>query len=220
MIPAAGLTLLISSRNYSSWCLRGWLMAKLSGLAFEVQSVSLDDPSVRAELLLRSSSILVPNLMHGAVAVWDTLAIGEYFNELAPEAEMLPADRATRARCRSICGEMHSGFDALRSSLPMNLRGHHPGFAVWSGVQADIERIGVIWRECLAGGGPFLFGERPTMADAMYAPVATRFATYDVALDAVCAGYVETIMGWDYMLEWIAAARTEPQAIQELDVEF
>ena len=141
MIPAAGLTLLISSRNYSSWCLRGWLMAKLSGLAFEVQSVSLDDPSVRAELLLRSSSILVPNLMHGAVAVWDTLAIGEYFNELAPAAGMLPADRAARARCRSICGEMHSGFDALRSSLPMNLRGHHPGFAVWSGVQADIERI-------------------------------------------------------------------------------
>jgi glutathione S-transferase len=214
-------TLLISSRNYSSWSLRGWLMTRLAGLEVQVQSVSADDPAARAELLLRSSSILLPNLLHEGLTVWDTLAIAEYLNERFPEAGMLPADRVARAHCRSISGEMHSGFDALRSSLPMNLRSRRPGFVVWSGVQSDIDRIGTIWRGCAARwGGPFLFGAAPTTADAMYAPVATRFVTYDVKLDQVCADYVETIMAWPPMQAWIAAALSEPAEIQELDVEF
>ena len=213
--------LMISSRNYSSWSLRGWLLAKLSALEVEVRSVSVDDPAVRSELLLRSSSILLPCLVHNGLSVWDTLAIGEYLNELCPQARMLPQDRGARARCRSICGEMHSGFDALRSSLPMNLRSRRPGFAIWSGVQSDIDRIGTIWRDSIAEhGGPFLFGERATIADAMYAPVATRFVSYDVALDPVCAAYVDTIMDWPPMGEWIADALREPQEIQELDVDF
>ncbi len=214
-------TLLISSRNYSSWSLRGWLLVKLSGLEVDVQSVSGDDPAVRAELLLRSSSILLPNLVHDGISVWDTLAIAEYLNETFPKAGMLPADRAARARCRSICGEMHSGFDALRSSLPMNLRARRPGFVVWSGVQSDIERIGAIWRECLdVWGGPYLFGTRPTTADAMYAPVATRFVTYDVKLDGPCNRYVDTILDWAPMQEWIGLAKREAEEIQELDVDF
>ena len=184
-MPKAVLT--ISSKNYSSWCLRGWLLCKLAGLEFEEAVVSMADPSARAELLLLSPSFLVPSLTHDGVRVWDTLAIAEYLAETFPKAGLLPTDRAARAHCRAICGEMHSGFYNLRSALPMNLKAHHPGFKVWAGAQADIERVMAIWRECLdTYGGPFLFGGL-TMADAMYAPVCSRFVTYDVKLDAKCA---------------------------------
>ncbi|MGH8514296.1 MAG: glutathione S-transferase, partial [Gammaproteobacteria bacterium] len=181
-------TLTISSKNYSSWALRGWLMTKFSGLPFSEKVISPDDPAMRAELLLLSSSFLVPCLSHNGLMVWDTLAIGEYLNEIKPAAHLLPEDRAKRTRCRSICGEMHSGFGPMRSALPMNLKADFPGFSVWSGVQGDIERVRTIWRECLdTYGGPYLFGGL-SLADAMYAPVCTRFLTYDVKLDSDCAG--------------------------------
>jgi glutathione S-transferase len=216
----ATTTLTISSRNYSSWSLRGWLLVKFSGLAFEEILVPPADPDVRAELLLLSPSILVPRLEHEGARVWGTLAIAEYLNEVRPGTGLLPADRVARAHCRSICGEMHSGFSALRSALPMNLRAHCPGFSVWSRAQDDIDRITAIWHHCLATyGGPFLFGPR-SMADAMYAPVVTRFLTYDVSLDETSAGYCQTIMALPEMQVWIAAARQEPDAIDELDVEF
>ena len=170
---------------------------------------------------MRTSSILVPCLIHGDVSVWDTLAIAEYLNEQFPGAGMLPAEKHARARCRSISGEMHSGFSALRSSLPMNLRFRKPGFTVWSSAQADIDRITSIWRDCLGTWkGPFLFGRKPTIADAMYAPVATRFLSYDVALDELSAGYVETVMRWPPMVEWVADSRNEPEEIIELDLDF
>ena len=121
----------ISSKNYSSWCLRGFLLCKLAGLDFEEKVVSLDDPSARAELLLLSPSFLVPSLTHAGVRIWDTLAIAEYLAEEFPDAALLPVERGPRALCRSICGEMHSGFYNLRSALPMNLKAHHPGFKVW-----------------------------------------------------------------------------------------
>ncbi|HVB48255.1 MAG TPA: glutathione S-transferase family protein [Burkholderiales bacterium] len=213
-------TLSISSKNYSSWSLRGWLLARMSGIAFEEVLVPPDDSQARAELLLLSPSILVPCLTHRGVRVWDTLAIAEYLNEIAPKAGILPAERDARAYCRSICGEMHSGFSALRSALPMNLKAHFPGFRVWSRAQADVERVTEIWRECLsAHGGPYLFGER-SMADAMYAPVVTRFLTYDVKLDQACAGYAARIIAWPDMAEWFAAARLEQTDIDELEVEF
>ncbi len=180
----AKTTLTISSKNYSSWSLRGWLLAKFSGLEFEEVVTAPDDASARAELLLLSSSILVPCLRHEGATVWDTLAIAEYLNEIMPHSGLLPEDRVQRAHCRSICGEIHSGFTTLRASLPVNLKGHFPGFKIWSRAQADIDRVCTIWRDCLAqSGGPFLFGERRTMADAMYAPVVTRFMTYDVKLE-------------------------------------
>ena len=135
----AKATLTISSKNYSSWCLRGWLMAKWAGLDFDEQIVSADDPTVRAELLLQSSSIRVPTLIHNGISIWDTLAIGEYLNELNPKAGLLPKEPEARARCRSICGEMHSGFLQLRSALPMNIKARHPEFTAWSGAQDDIE---------------------------------------------------------------------------------
>jgi glutathione S-transferase len=213
--------LTISSKNYSSWCLRGWLMAKWAGLDFAEQIVSSDDPSVRAELLLQSSSILVPALTHNGIAIWDTLAIGEYLNEKFPKAGLLPKEPAARAHCRSICGEMHSGFAALRSALPVNLKSTKPGFVVWSAAQADINRILKIWHECFdRWKGPYLFGDKPTMADAMYAPVCTRFRTYCVVLDAGADAYCERIMTLPTMIEWIEAAQLEPEEMPELDAEF
>ena len=217
----AEATLLISSKNYSSWSLRGYLLARLSGIDFAEERVSPDDPRAKEELLMRTSSILVPCLIHGDVSVWDTLAIAEYLNEQFPAAGMLPGEKHARARCRSISGEMHSGFSALRSSLPMNLRFRKPGFTVWSSAQADIDRITSIWRECLGTWkGPFLFGRKPTIADAMYAPVTTRFLSYDVALDDLSAGYVKTIMNWPPMAEWVEDSRNEPEEIIELDLDF
>jgi glutathione S-transferase len=137
-----------------------------------------------------------------------------------PEAKLLPADRILRAHCRSISGEIHSGFTTLRASLPVNIKGHFPNFKVWSRAQADIDRICTIWRECLSkSGGPFLFGTR-SMADAMYAPVVTRFATYDVKLDPQLSAYASMVMNLPEMQEWIAAARQEPTDIEELEVEY
>jgi glutathione S-transferase len=213
--------LTLSSKNYGAWSLRGWLMARLAGLDFTEKVIPPDDPSMKAEMLLLSSSMLVPSLQHAKVKVWDTLAIGEYLNEIKPKAGLLPADAVARAHCRAICGEMHSGFSALRSSLPMNIKAHFPAFKVWSRAQGDIDRIVAIWKECLATyGGPYLFGRQPCMADAMYAPVVTRFLTYDVALDKVCAAYCKRIMELPAMQEWVAAAKAEPEEIDELDAEF
>jgi glutathione S-transferase len=217
----AEATLLISSKNYSSWSLRGYLLATLSGIDFSEERVAPDDPRAKEELLMRTSSILVPCLIHGDVSVWDTIAIAEYLNEQFPDAGMLPSERHARARCRSISGEMHSGFSALRSSLPMNLRFHKPGFTVWSSAQADIDRITTIWRDCLSTWkGPFLFGEKPTIADAMYAPVVTRFLSYDVAVDDLCKRYGDTIMDWAPMKAWVEDSRNEPEEIIELDLDF
>ncbi|WP_029351631.1 glutathione S-transferase C-terminal domain-containing protein [Bosea sp. 117] len=210
----------LSSKNYSSWSLRGWLMCRMAGLDFAEDRLSADDPSIRAELLLQSSSFLVPSLTHEGRRIWDTLAIGEYLHEIAPEAGLLPKDQAARAHCRSICGEMHSGFANLRSALPMNIKAHHPGFKVWTGAQADIERILAIWRECLKTyGGPYLFGAM-SMADAMYAPVCSRFTTYDVKLDPATKVYCALILSHPAIREWSAAAKEEPDELEELDVEF
>ena len=213
--------LTISSKNYGAWALRGWLCARLAGLAFTEHVISPDDPAMKAEMLLLSSSMLVPSLQHNGITVWDTLAIAEYLNEIKPKAHLLPADVAARAHCRAICGEMHSGFASLRGSLPMNIKAHFPAFKIWSRAQADIDRIVAIWTECLSRyGGPYLFGKTPCMADAMYAPVVTRFLTYDVALNPVCAAYCQHIMALPAMQEWIAAAKQEPDDIDELDAEF
>jgi glutathione S-transferase len=213
--------LTISSKIYSSWSLRGWLLCRMAGLDFKEDLLSSDDASARAELLLLSPSFLVPCLTHNGLKVWDTLAIAEYLHENFPQAGLLPKDMAARTHCRSIAGEMHSGFSNLRSALPMNLKAHYKGFKIWAAAQGDIERITTIWRECLTQyGGPYLFGATPSLADAMYAPVATRFATYDVKLDRACADYCETILNLPEMLEWTEAARTEKAGIEELEAEF
>ena len=214
-------TLTISSKNYSSWSLRGWLMLKMSGLPFEEVVVSPDSASARAELLLLSPSMLVPCLHHNGVEVWDTLAIGEYLNEVAPKAGLLPTNIVQRAHCRAICGEMHSGFAALRASLPMNIKASFKGFKVWGKAQSDIDRIVDIWSDCFNRyGGPYLMGKTPTLADAMFAPVCSRFSSYDVKLSAECAAYVKLILSHNAMKEWIRDAKAEPEDIVELEVEF
>jgi len=213
--------LTISSRNYSSWSLRGWLLCRMAGLDFEEAVLSVDDPSARAELLLLSPSFLVPCLIEGEIKVWDTLAIAEYLQETVPGAALLPKDLAARTHCRAVSGEMHSGFANLRSALPMNLKARYPHSKIWMGAQPDIDRVVSIWRECLKTyDGPYLFGAKPTLADAMYAPVCTRFLTYGVKLDRLCADYCETIMNLPDMIEWVEAAKAEPDAVEELEAEF
>ncbi len=193
----------------------------MAGLEFEERILPPDDPSWRAELLLLSPSFLVPCLTHGKIKVWDTLAIAAYLAETFPQAGLLPKDRAARAHCHSISGEMHSGFANLRSALPMNLRAKHKGLTVWAGAQPDIERVVAIWRECLAEyEGPYLFGAAPNMADAMYAPVCTRFLTYGVKLDRACADYCDTIMNLPDMMEWVEGAKAEKVDLEELEAEF
>ncbi len=214
-------TLTIISRNHGAWSLRAWLLCRFAGLDVEVRALSPDAASARAELLHLSPSFLTPRLEHGDVAVWDTLAIAEYLHETSPEAGLLPADRVARAHCRSVSGEMHAGFANLRAALPMDLRAHHPGFRVYAGAQADIDRIQTVWEECLGSyGGPFLFGASPTTADAMYAPVCTRFATYAIELDAVCADYCDRMLGLPDMVAWTEAAAEEAEPVTELEVEF
>jgi glutathione S-transferase len=217
MAPAK---LTISSKNYSSWSLRGWLLCRMAGLDFEEVRTDLDDSAARQELLLLSPSVLVPRLSHDGVTVWDTLAIAEYLAEIAPQAGLLPAERAARAHCRSVCGEIHSGFYNMRSALPMNLKARHKAFKIFSGARPDVERIRAIWSECLnAYGGPYLFGAL-SMADAMYAPVCARFRTYAVELEPALAAYCERIFSWPLLQEWTEGAIAEPDEIVELDVEF
>jgi glutathione S-transferase len=217
----AAATLTLSSKNYSSWSLRGWLLCRLAGLRIVEQTIALDDPENRAELLLLSPSVLVPRLTHEGASVWDTLAIAEYLHELYPNVGMYPTDRKARAHCRSVSGEIHSGFANLRSALPMNLKVRHSKFPIFPGARPDIERVETIWAECLGSyGGPWLFGDEPTVADAMFAPVAQRFLTYAVPVSQATAAYCQTINSWSLMREWIEDARAEPDEMIELETEF
>jgi glutathione S-transferase len=213
--------LTIISRNYGSWSLRGWLLCELAGLEVEVITVAADDESARAELLLLSPSYLVPRLEREEVTVWGAWAIAEYLDELELPGRMFPVERKARGHCRSICGEMLSGFANMRSALPMNIRAQHSNLPIWKGAQADIDRVCEIWRDCLARyGGPYLFGAEPTAADAMYAPVCSRFETYGVPLDSDCEGYRGLILGHPAMTAWIAGAHAETEHVEELDAEF
>jgi glutathione S-transferase len=218
MAPAV---LTISSRNYSSWSLRGWLLCKLSGIDFTVETIDPDDIESRQELLLLAPSFQVPRLTVGGVRSWAVMSIAEYLNESHPDAGLYPADPVAKAHCRSISGEVMTGFYNLRSALPMNLRAQYPEFHVFAGALADIERIKKIWAECLTTyGGPYLFGDHITVADAMYAPVATRFHTYSIDLPPQLQAYEDAILAWPLMQEWKAAALEEPENIPELEMEF
>lgn len=213
--------LTISSKNYSSWSMRGWLLCKIVDLDFVEKQVPIDDPSTRAELLLLSPSFLVPCLEHNKLFIWDTLAIAEYLHEIKPEMHLLPSDLKARTHCRAISGEMHQGFSNLRSALPLNIKAHFPNFKIWAGAQADIDHVLKIWADCLDQyGGPFLFGAQPSLADAMYAPVCLRFKTYDVKLEPKLQAYMDHILAWAPVVEWVAGAQGEPDEIEELEMEF
>ena len=215
----AGLTLVIGNRNYSSWSLRAWLALKLTGLPFEERLIRLSAPDSAAELRRHSPSGRVPVLVHDDLVIAESLAIIEYLAELAPEAGLWPEDRPARARARAVAAEMHAGFAALREHMPMNIRRRVPLVVGIGPVADDLARITAIFRDCLErSGGPFLFGERPGAADAMYLPVATRFRTYQVVLDPVGQGYVDRVLEIDPFREWQAAAEAEPWVIEAEEI--
>ena len=212
------LTLIVGNRNYSSWSLRPWLAMKQVGLAFDEVRVRLNQPDSKSQILRYSPSGRVPCLVDGALAVWDSMAICEYVNEQYAGGGLWPRDVGQRARARSIAAEMHSGFAALRTHMPMDIRGHFPergaAAAARPDVSADIARIQSIWTDCLASGGPFLFGAF-SIADAFYAPVVTRFRTYAVALPARLAAYSDAVFALPAMQEWVAAAAAEPETLDD-----
>src|SRR5260370_29111143 len=206
----ADFTLYIGNKNYSSWSLRGWLMVKAAGSAFEEVLIRLRQPNTKAEVMRHSPSGRVPALVHGNDKVWESMAIGEYLAELLPDANLWPGERAPRAVARSVSTEMHAGFLALRNHFPMNVRSSFPNRASTPDVQADIDRITAIWHDCrtrFSKDGPFLFGSTFGNAAAMYPPVAIRFPTYKVDLDAGAQAYCDSVWSYPPMQEWAAAAK-------------
>lgn len=210
------LTIYIGNKNYSSWSLRPWLALKETGAAFEEVLIPLDQPESAGNLRRHSPSGRVPVLHHDGTVVWESLAICEYLAEVFPDARLWPADGAARAHARAVSTEMHAGFAELRRHLPMDITRRWPAGARLERARADVDRVAAIWRECrtrFGSGGDFLFG-RFTIADAMYAPVTTRFVTYGVPLDPVCAAYVAAMQRRPALQEWTAAAAREPWVIQ------
>lgn len=214
------LTLVVGNKNYSSWSMRPWLVLKKSGAAFEEVVIPLDRPETRAEIFKHSPSGFVPTLKDDELTIWESLAICEYLAEKFPEAALWPTDPSARAIARSVSNEMHSGFSALRTNMPMNVRGNLPGKGRAPGVQEDINRISAIWRDCrtrFGQSGPYLFGAF-SIADAMYAPVCSRFVTYQVDLDADAKAYVNTMWADPAMAAWVESARREPWVIEKSEL--
>jgi len=209
------LQLVIGNRNYSSWSLRGWLAMRHSKLPFEEIFIPLNRPETADALAQYSPSLLVPVLKIGGTLVWDSLAIIEALNELAPGAGLWPVDSMARAIARSVSAEMHAGFHRLRRDMPMDLRAHRPGEQHTDGALKDADRIQALWADCrtrFAAGGPFLFGAWST-ADIMYAPVVGRFRTYGVPLGNEAQTYMDAVWSQPDVAAWVGAARDEPYTI-------
>ncbi|WP_426756951.1 glutathione S-transferase family protein [Myxococcus sp. Y35] len=206
------LTLIIGSKNYSSWSLRPYLALAHTGQPFQEVVVQLAQPDTDETIARYSPSRRVPVLQHGDLTVWDSLAICEYLAETFPEAQLWPEDKAARAVARAVTAEMHSSFAALRQHMSMNLRARKPGKGREPGVAEDIARVQAIWNDCrgrFGQGGPFLFG-RFSIADAFYAPVVTRFVTYEVELDAVSAAYRDAVLALPALQKWTEEGRQGP----------
>jgi len=213
----AKLALYIGNRNYSSWSLRPWLLMRELGIAFEERRLDLFTDEFRREIARVSPAGRVPVLVADGFAVWDSLAIAEYLAETHPRLGVWPSDARARARARSVCAEMHSGFQALREQMPVNIEARLPGLGWNLRVQNDVDRIDAMWsalRAEHAAAGPFLFG-RFGAADAFFAPVITRFDTYGVTLSPSCEAYRQAIHALPAMREWVAAAREERSFLPE-----
>ncbi|MES2754031.1 MAG: glutathione S-transferase [Pseudomonadota bacterium] len=216
------MKLIIGNKAYSSWSLRGWLACRLSGLPFEEIVVPLYDADWnrrRAAAEFASSAGKVPILWDGEIAVWDSLAIIEFLADRVGRDRFWPADEAARALARSIAAEMHSGFAALREKCTMNVRRVYPPRSQDADVLADLARIAALWAQArtrFGGGGDFLFGDFGA-ADIMFAPVATRIATYALPVPAAAAAYVESIRSHPLMQDWTAAAQAEEWVIDRFE---
>ncbi len=218
------VTIVVANKAYSSWSLRGWLAVRLAGIAYDEVVIPLREPTTRADILKYSPSAKLPALIDGKVRVWESLAIIEYLAEKYPHAPLWPKDFVARAHARAIASEMHGGFVPLRRALPMNLRRKLTCPMLDDAVQVDINRIQAIWREAhrhfggALGSGPFLFGGF-SAADAMFAPVVSRFVTYGIALEDHARAYVDAVMAQPFMVEWIDAAMKEPWIIPAFEPE-
>jgi glutathione S-transferase len=213
------LTVWVGNKNYSSWSLRGWLAAKMCGEPFEEIVVPLDQPSTKMSILAFSPSGRVPAIRHKGLVIWDSLAIAEYLAETFPRAAMWPTEPRVRAIARAVTSEMHSGFSALRMNMPMNIRNRFPGRGRGEGVAEDIARVMEIWTTCrkeYGAGGDYLFGPF-TIADAFYAPVVSRFVTYDVRPSAEAGKYLDAVLANAFVKEWIEAAKVEQWSLPKYD---
>ncbi len=214
-------TLDFGNKNYSSWSLRPWLSLKYAGAAFEEVVIGLRHPDTREKIMSYSKAGKVPILRHGEITVWDSLAICEYVAELFPAAGLWPTDSQARAVARSVCAEMHSGFSEIRNQMPMNIRADksHLNLANGPDIAGEIHRVTSLWEECRAkygSRGDFLFGGF-TNADAMFAPVVSRFKTYGVTVSPTVQAYIKAVWELPEMRQWIEQARAEPMAIDAID---
>jgi glutathione S-transferase len=208
--------LYVGNRNYSSWSMRPWLCLTWAGLRFDTVDVDLDQPGYGqgqiADVLAVSPTGRVPALHTVDAVVWDSLAIAEWAAEAAPEANLWPRDARIRAVARAATAEMHAGFAALRRDLPMNLRRRARATGLPPDTLADIERVDALWtssRETFGHGGPYLFGAR-TIADAFFAPVATRFRSYAIELSPTATAYRDAILADDGVRAWEASSAAQP----------
>jgi glutathione S-transferase len=213
------LHLVIANKAYSSWSMRPWLALRANGIAFRETVIPLNDATTSERIRTYSAAGKVPVLIHGSIAVWESLAILEYLAESFYDQPWWPMDPHARAVARAISSEMHAGFQALRQNMPMNVRKSLSGKGRAPGVDADIARIQQIWTECrqaFGAGGPFLFGAFSN-ADAMYTPVVTRFKTYGVDLTPVARAYSEAILALPAVKQWYAEAAQEPCVIEKYE---
>lgn len=203
--------LVIGDKCFSSWSLRPWLVLKEFGIPFREEHIGLRAPGTSTEIAKQGLSTTLPILKHGGIVIWDSLAIAEYLAESFPDKPLWPRDAAARAFARSICAEMHSSFQALRSECSMNILARVAPFAPVQGVVRDTQRIERLWAEARSRhgkGGKFLFGDF-SIADAFYAPVVTRFRTYGIMLSLAAQDYCDTIFALEGMREWERGAREE-----------
>lgn len=212
--------LIIGNKNYSSWSLRAWLLLREAGIKFDEQRIALDTPSAKRELAEASAACRVPVLQHDGMTVWDSMAIAETVAELWPDKHLWPAERNARAHARSVCAEMHAGFATLRACMPMNCRAMGRKVALPDELGADIDRIIAIWTDCqhhYGDKGDWLFGDF-TVADAMFAPVVLRFRTYGINLPESACIYPRRLLQSEAMQEWLLAAESETEVIDDDEI--
>ena len=217
----SSLTLVVGNKNYSSWSLRPWMALAMANIPFKEVVIPLDQPRTKAEIVSHSQAGRVPVLHHGKLIIWESLAILEYLADAFPDKGLWPRTKTARALARAVSSEMHAGFSALRNACPMNLRRPRKALALSDAVKADIQRIENIWRECRVNfgkGGKFLFGKFGN-ADSMFAPVVTRFDTYDIQVAKDTRQYMENVMATDAFKTWKEAALKETWIIPHDEVD-
>lgn len=215
----ADLTLVIGNKNYSSWSMRPGVLMRAKGIDFDELQIPLRQPDSAERKLRYSPAGKVPVLIAGELRIWESMAIMEFLAERFPDRGLWPADEKARAVARSVSAEMHAGFEALRTHMPLNCRARHPGGGREPGVREDIERVRELWRDCrsrFGQDGDFLFGEF-SIADAMFAPVASRFQTYAVELEGDESAYAGAVLAHPAVTEWMTAGQAEPWTIAEYE---